>query len=78
MSIEINEDIKALATLCQHDFACLKSESHALCKVKDCINGKVHFIECKDQNYCVYKKSFGCEYYCSCPVRKEIFNKYKI
>lgn len=78
MSIEIKEDIKALAPLCKHDFACLKPGHHALCKVQDCINGKVHFIECNDQNYCVYRTSFGYGHICSCPVRKEIYNKYKL
>ncbi|MEI2635582.1 MAG: hypothetical protein V9E92_01805 [Methylotenera sp.] len=78
MKIEISEDIKALATLCKHDFACLKSENYPLCKVQDCINGKVHFIECKDHDPCVYKTSFGYGHICNCPVRKEIYNKYKI
>jgi len=78
MGIEINEEIKSLATLCKHAYACLTSENHVLCKVNDCINGKVHFIECKDQNYCEYQKSFGNGHVCNCPVRKVIYNKYKI
>jgi hypothetical protein len=78
MVFEIDNDIKGLATLCKSNLACLESDCHTICIVKDCINGKVHFIECKDQNFCTYKKSFGHNHICTCPVRKEIYNKYKI
>jgi hypothetical protein len=78
MKIEIDESIKALAKDCKTDFLCLISEDHTICKVKNCVEGKVHFIECKEHMDCSYKKSFGYGCYCNCPVRKEIFNKYKI
>jgi hypothetical protein len=78
MGIKINDETKSSAILCKHEFACLSSTNHVLCKVNDCINEKVHFIECKDQNYCAYQKSCGYSHVCNCPARKETYNKYKI
>lgn len=78
MNIRISDEIKSSATSCTKDFSCLSPEKKDLCKVKKCVDEKVHFIECNEHEYCTYKISFGTEFFCSCPVRKEIYNKHRI
>jgi hypothetical protein len=51
---------------------------HVYCKVENCINEKVHFIKGVDNLSCSYKMSFGDSFFCTCPTRKEIFNKYRL
>ena len=76
MDIHISEEVRRTATNCKKKFSCLEEERKDLCKVENCIDGKVHFIKCLNDEYCPYKQSFGDSFFCSCPVRKEIFNKY--
>ena len=76
--MEINEELIKITTKCQNNFACLNDENHfCLSNVDDCINNKVHFVKCSDNN-CSYRLSFGYSFICNCPIRKEIFNKYNI
>jgi len=62
-------------TKCNIAFECLKNENHfCLGNVANCVDGKVHFVNCTGK--CSYKIRFGDTPFCSCPTRKEIFNKY--
>lgn len=63
---------------CEKNFACLKNDKHVCCKVENCINNEVHFIDCAVNFNCSYKMSFGHSYFCTCPVRKEIHKKYGV
>jgi len=77
--MEICSDILKETTKCTHNFICLNNpQENICCKVKDCINSKVHFVESTTNNTCPYIMSFGYAYICNCPVRKEIFNKYGV
>lgn len=76
--MEINDDIKEQATECEKGMGCVKNKDHKICKVESFISDKVIFVKCLDTKYCGYKLSFGSFYVCTCPVRKEIFDKYKI
>jgi hypothetical protein len=64
------------STECEKSFECLTNQGY-LCKVEHCVDGKVHFLKCND-TVCKFKVSFGNDVFCSCPVRKEIYNLYKI
>jgi len=64
------------ATACEKSFECLANPDY-LCKVTTCINGEVHFLWCSEKE-CKFKISFGDDCFCSCPVRKEIYNRYKV
>jgi len=64
------------STECEKSFECLANQEN-LCKVKLCIAGEVHFLKC-DDNVCKFKAYFGNESLCTCPVRKEIYNRYKV
>ena len=64
------------ATNCEKAFECLNNQEN-LCKISYSVSGKVHFLEC-DEIACKFKSTFGDTSFCSCPVRMEIYNKYKV
>jgi len=77
MKYEVSQAIIQQTIQCDKDFACLKPGNHPGCSIKECINDQVHFVA-KHSRYCPYGLSFGNEVICSCPVRKELYNRYKI
>ena len=77
MSYDIDAEIITSARLCQTGCSCLKGEQGSLCKITECIGSSIHFIYCEMSKSCDYRMSFGDAHVCNCPVRKEIFNKYK-
>jgi hypothetical protein len=74
--MEIDKNIIAETVKCEKNFDCLNMNKHVYCKVENCINEKVHFIKGVDN--LSYKMSFGDSFFCTCPTRKEIFNKYRL
>lgn len=78
MKYDISDKVICNTKDCNKGMSCLLSDDYALCEVVDCVNNKVHFIKCLDKKYCTYKMSFGNEFICNCPVRKELFNLYGI
>jgi hypothetical protein len=80
MSFEIDEDVKNNTTECEKDCVCISDKDYHLCKVVRSTNkDKIIFIECLEKNPCNYKMQFGLSsLICNCPIRKEIFRKYKI
>lgn len=74
--MEIDKKIIAETLNCRRNFDCLDDEKHVYCKVENCIKYKVHFIKYLETSICYYKMSFGDSAICTCPTRKEIFNKY--
>ena len=78
MVLQVQDEVIKEAKNCQQDFSCLKSDGEGLCKVKSCVGGEVHFIECMNDEYCSYQSTFANEAICDCPVRIEIYNRYGI
>lgn len=78
MAFKVDENTIKVAGLCNKEFSCLKGPREDLCKVKRCVDGKVHFVECLSGDLCHYKKDFGGSSYCDCPVRKVLFKKYGV
>ena len=78
MIIKINASTINKTTKCKKDFSCLSEKRKELCKVKHSVANEVHFIECLDTESCSYMLSFGDSIICTCPVRKAIYNQYKI
>jgi len=76
--MEIDKNIISNTIKCEKNFDCLSANNHVYCKVESCINNKVHFINCVYNLNCSYKMSYGDTFICTCPTRKEIFNKYEI
>jgi len=74
--IKIDEDILKTATKCKKNLTCLSGSD--ICKVENCVDGKIHFVKCTNLEPCNYMTPFGYGFVCNCPIRKEIFDKYKI
>ena len=73
--MEIREETLKETIHCHKDFECIKS-NNICCDVTRSVNNQVHFVECKERVQCNYKMSFGNSFICTCPTRKEIYNKY--
>ena len=75
---EIDDDVVARAAECEKRHVCLESEAFKPC------NGQYVSLErfcclkepCDEQ--CIYCLQLGNESICGCPVRVEIFNKYRM
>jgi hypothetical protein len=78
MKFSVSDEIRQRTTSCQKDFSCLKGNRNDLCTVQHCVDGKVHFIKCKNSAYCSYQLNFGDGFICLCPVRKALYNKYRV
>ena len=76
MKMKIPDAVIKNTKKCKKLFGCIENDTHVLCKVEHCVDNKVHFIKCLHNDICDYKISFGKSYFCSCPVRKEIYKKY--
>ena len=77
MEYRMDDNIIAKTKNCGYNFACLNVEDYPLCKVTDCIDCEIHFVE-KTETYCHYILHFGDAFICTCPVRNELHRLYKI
>ncbi|MBU3968326.1 MAG: hypothetical protein KKG76_13320 [Euryarchaeota archaeon] len=77
-NLKVDDDIIKTANRCKKNFSCLSSDETDLCKVEMNVGEKIHFIKCKNKNTCNYRIPFGYSFVCTCPVRKELYNKYKV
>lgn len=75
---EVDKRVFNKTLQCKKNFNCVKTSNHECCKVEHCVNNQVHFVKCPDAVICNYKMNFGGSSFCSCPVRKEIYNKYRV
>jgi len=83
--LEISEDIIQRTKYCNSNFSCLNYEDNpkcrdglALCPVEYKIGDGI-FVDCNNDFSCTYKIPFGTDYsICKCPVRYEIYERYKM
>jgi hypothetical protein len=75
--VEIDESTIRSTTKCDKGFQCLHGETEQLCEVEYCVQDKVCFVKCLNIKRCSYRIHFGHSFVCNCPVRKEIFKRYK-
>jgi len=70
----VSDQAKRSTEECTKDFACLKGNL-APCKLEQCLGREV--LVCLNKEYCPYQIRFGfADYLCSCPIRKELYEKY--
>lgn len=62
---------------CDIDFNCLKENNSPCCDVLRCIGGEALQVS-KCSRQCNYHVSFSDIHFCACPVRQEIYKKYKV
>ena len=75
----MTEKEKTLAPLCNRAYAC--RSAHTYCQPAFSIDeNKFYFSAQVDQGDgdCLYKKKYGFLHTCDCPVRLEIYQKYRI
>jgi hypothetical protein len=78
MKIEVDETIVSRATKCKSKFGCLNSDKKVFCKIDKSI-GDVIFVSAEKCGlHCDYMLPFGSSFICVCPIRNEIFRKYKV
>lgn len=75
----IEKEILDKTVQCPNHFGCIINNDHVCCKVERCVGKEVYFVQSKQSNQianCNYKLDFGHSAVCTCPSRKEIYNKY--
>ncbi len=76
--MKIDKEILEKTSYCKSNFVCLNDDKHNYCKVKKMVADEFPFMECLESIYCPYKMDFKFADICTCPTRKELFNKYGI
>jgi hypothetical protein len=82
-TIEIRKETIERTNKCKMDHACLTNNDNIRCKIIDIVDHKIHFskIHPANSDCCQlsgYHLAFGMGTICCCPVRKELFEKYRI
>jgi len=75
MKLEIDQEILNGADQCTQNRRCCLGRPEDLSVAAIKIIGEQRFI-CKIPDICSYKLSFGSSFFCTCPVRRAIFDKY--
>jgi hypothetical protein len=79
MDITINEDILKQTTKCQHDFACLNSDSYPVCGVLNQQSPSFLETSCIEEEPCPYCVPYtSTKGFCACPTRGELYRRYGI
>ena len=76
--MKIDEEILQRTTKCEINFSCLSGDKARVCKAKRSIDFNMLEIYPTIVNHCNCRVSFGNTYFCNCPTRNEIFNRYNI
>ena len=72
---EVDDTIIRSAKKCENRHACLNA-SIPLCSVEHCLMHRIYYVACLSDEPCPYKKALDHSNVCTCPIRKEIFNRY--
>ena len=78
MDIKVDEHIVAATSKCNKNFACLNGGKSCMCEVDHVNANRTVQIKTRPANACKYILKMGSSVYCLCPVRNEIYNRYKI
>ncbi|HMK48512.1 MAG TPA: hypothetical protein VK435_00535 [Thermodesulfovibrionales bacterium] len=67
------------ATKCLCNFSCLNSDTYDTCLIGGNLFGNFLDIEKKSRKIaCPYLFSYGFSNYCTCPVRREVYERYRV
>ena len=78
MKIKTNKEAGSYIKQRKNRFYCLNGRTKKICKVRYCIAGELHFVDCSSEKSCFYKEPFAGSFICMSAARKDIYNKYKI
>jgi len=65
-------------TKCDKRLSCLSHDKDEICGVERSLGHTMLVLECKELQDCRHNKSYGSLYVCNCPVRMEIYKKYRV
>jgi len=76
---QVSEETLKKASKCEHDRCCLKKGGNCpSCTGEDMLGTERVFVKALKDKRCAYAFGFGFGFFCACPVRSELFSKYKI
>ncbi|MDU9050944.1 MAG: hypothetical protein Q3M30_19005 [Candidatus Electrothrix sp. Rat3] len=78
INIIVSDKSKSMASKCKKKISCLEKKGGGICHAKKCILESALYVIFNNQECCNYHYSIGGNSFCGCPVRKEIFKKYKV
>jgi hypothetical protein len=80
MAYQVNDETKKQTTKCRYGFECLGNDDWNTCTIKQDLHSSGLIIKDKcDKVHCAYSMQFGSSMYlCSCPARREIYQRYKV
>ena len=74
----LDPEVLESTTHCEKTFKCINEPEPKLCKVVFSLNDKIHGVYCLTDEACSYKYEVEERKYCTCPVRKFLYNHYKV
>jgi len=77
IKFDISQGIIDSAAECMNHLACL-SGAGRICKVKKHADARVMFVRKRSHQNCPFAIPLGADCICTCPVRVEIFRKYRV
>jgi hypothetical protein len=80
MAYQVSNEIRKQTTKCLYDFECLKNDNWETCSIESFYlnNGLAIKDKCQ-KSICSYYMLFGFSgNFCNCPIRREIYQSYKI
>ena len=78
MELFVNDDIKQSVKFCSNHHACLNGQNKNICDVISTLNSYECYVNCKINRDCSYKHTLNERILCTCPIRIEIYSKYKV
>jgi len=78
MAYQISDDSKQRTSKCSYDFGCLANDKYDTCRIETEISGGLSIKHICNKQFCKYFLYFGPRNICICPVRVEIYRRYKI
>ena len=79
MDYQVSDKAKKQTTKCPYNFTCLNNDSCNPCSIERDIQKTFLLIKTKkDKSTCPYCFPYGSSYYCTCPSRREIYQRYNI
>jgi len=78
MGIKVSDLILKATTQCKKGFSCLSGKTDCMCKASSSNPDHTLVIKPYSSDPCDYNRTLGNAHHCLCPVRNDIYNRYKI
>ena len=76
--IKIDDAVVKKTTKCHCGFSCLSKSKGCLCSVLHFIGHEMVQIKSNVSNSCNYHILYGNEHFCLCPIRSELYQRYRM